>query len=108
VERCAKRWLGARLGKRARSTRGGRCRDREDDEERERTGDVAGASHVFVCQRRMATYDQMISTTPKGHAPLAKPYTLERTQPSEKRMIKIRERDSSAYINIMNVTTTTP
>ena len=56
----------------------------------------------------MATIGLMISTTPMGRALLAEPYTLERAQPNEKRMIEKRARDSNVYINIMNVTTTTP
>ena len=63
---------------------------------------------MFVCQRRMATTDQMISTTPKGDAPRATPYSLESTQPNEKWTTEKRARDSKVYINIMNVTTTTP
>jgi len=48
------------------------------------------------------------STTPKGHAPLRKPYELESAQPTAKASTNRGSRCSSAYMSIMNVITTTP
>ena len=52
--------------------------------------------------------DQISSTTPKGHAPERKPYTLERTQPTANARTNRRPRRSNAYIAIMNVKAMTP
>ena len=51
---------------------------------------------------------QISSTTPNGHAPDAKPYTLDNAHPTAKSSVKMRPRDSSAYITIMKVSTHTP
>ena len=59
-------------------------------------------------QRRTAIPAHTISTTPKGQAPLANPYALDRRQPAAKARVKLRWRCSRAYIVIMKVTATTP
>jgi hypothetical protein len=51
---------------------------------------------------------QTTSTTPKGHAPLVNPYALASKQPQAKPNVKVRCRDSSAYIATMKVKATTP
>ncbi len=50
----------------------------------------------------------MTSTTPNGHAPAKKPYTLDNKQANAKTKVKARCRRSSAYVTIMRVTATTP
>ncbi len=50
----------------------------------------------------------MISTTPKGHAPLKKPYTLDSRQPKAKAKVKVRCLGSSEYIAIMKISASTP
>ena len=50
----------------------------------------------------------MISTTPKGHAPIRKPYTLDSKQPKANANVKPRCRRSSEYAAIMKVNATTP
>src|SRR5260370_28854474 len=50
----------------------------------------------------------MTSTTPKGHAPAKKPYTLDNKHANAKTRVKARCRRSSAYVTIMRVTATTP
>src|SRR5438128_6852630 len=50
----------------------------------------------------------MISTTPKGQAPIRKPYTLDNKQPNAKANVKRRWRPSSEYIAIMKVSARTP
>src|SRR5438105_15358584 len=49
----------------------------------------------------------MISTTPKGQAPITKPYTLDNKQPKAKASVKRRCRPSSEYI-AMKVSARTP
>ena len=51
---------------------------------------------------------QIASTTPNGHAPERKPYTLDMRQPIANSRMKHGPRFSSAYIVIMNVTAKTP
>src|SRR5260370_20293541 len=50
----------------------------------------------------------MISTTPKGQAPIRKPYALDNTPPRAKANVKRRCRPSSEYIAIMKVSAKTP
>src|SRR5438445_12738023 len=50
----------------------------------------------------------MISTTPKGQAPIRKPYALDNKQPKAKASVKRRCRPSSEYIAIMKVSARTP
>ncbi len=50
----------------------------------------------------------MTSTTPNGHAPAKKPYTLDSKQANAKTKVNARCRRSSAYVTIMRVTATTP
>jgi len=50
----------------------------------------------------------MISTTPNGHAPITKPYTLDNKQPNAKANVNRRCRPSSEYIAIMKLSATTP
>jgi hypothetical protein len=69
---------------------------------------VAMGPWGFCSYRRMAITAQMASTTPKGHAPLTNPYTLDKAQPSAKARTNARFRLSNAYITIMNVRTVTP
>lgn len=61
-----------------------------------------------VAKRRSARTDQIASTTPNGQALDRKPYALDNTQPTANATMKSRLRDSKAYINIMNVSATTP
>lgn len=58
--------------------------------------------------RRRAMTDQIASTTPKGHAPDANPYALDKTQPHANATTNRRPRCSKAYIVIMKVRATTP
>ena len=51
---------------------------------------------------------QMASTTPKGQAPERNPYALDRPQPSANAAVEIDPRRSGAYLDIMNVSETTP
>lgn len=66
-------------------------------------------SHGAPCRyRRSAMSDQNASTTPKGHAPDKKPYTLDNTHPTAKPATKTLPRFSRAYIATMKPTATTP
>ncbi len=50
----------------------------------------------------------MTSTTPKGQAPIRKPYAPDNKQPNAKANVKRRWLSSSEYIAIMKLSARTP